>query len=254
MSKKTYGIVNGKNCLILDDIALKKNNSKKTNIDKKKDELSDISISRIVEKQKSLLVDDSEQDDNSEESQKYDEGEEKQKDASASRTKKQKYKTKKSIRLTDDNKKPTNPASFYVSANDLKEELKYYDRVPTNELKSLAVGTRVKYVEVIETLTEDGDIIRNFKLKPGGVIIVNGGEYLVLASGNRKTWSVQLSRHIIFLERFERVRDEYEKRIKEYEYDIKVKMESNKNLKDETIRLKKEIKLLKKTVKMNENK
>ena len=119
--------------------------------------------------------------------------------------------------------------------------MKYYDHVPVDKLEDLALGTRIKYVEVIETMMPDGNITKSFKLKPGGVIIVNGGEYLVLAGGNRKTWSVQLSRHIIFLERFEQVRAEYEKRIKEYEKNKKIMMESNKNLKNENSMLKKRL-------------
>jgi hypothetical protein len=113
--------------------------------------------------------------------------------------------------------------------------------VPVDKLEDLALGTRIKYVEVIETIMPDGNITKSFKLKPGGVIIVNGGEYLVLAGGNRKTWSVQLSKHIIFLERFEQVRAEYEKRIKEYEKNKKIMMESNKNLKNENSMLKKRL-------------
>jgi len=199
----------------------------------KKDANSDDDTSEPLEKikmaknQKSLLVDDNETDGN---------------DSESDPKKKNIYNSKKkSIRLSKANEQPVNFASLYLNANDIKEELKYYDHVPVDKLEDLAIGTRIKYVEVIETMMPDGNITKSFKLKPGGVIIVNGGEYLVLAGGNRKTWSVQLSRHIIFLERFEQVRAEYEKRIKEYEKNKKIMMESNKNLKNENSMLKKRL-------------
>lgn len=227
MSKKpTYGVENGKKCRYVNMDTPKKGKVKK---DDSSDDIGDDNViedTKNIKKQKSLLVD--ENDDN-------------ETDDSTPKKKKVNGSKKKSIRLSEANEQPVNPASLYVNVNDLKEELKYYDRVPVDELKDLAVGTRVKYVEVIETMMPNGNIARNFKLKPGGVIIVNGGEYLVLASGNRKTWSVQLSKHIIFLEKFEQVRAEYEKKIKEYERDLKRMKESNKNIKNENSMLKKKL-------------
>ena len=173
-------------------------------------------------------------------------------ESDTSKKEKKKIKIKKennkSIRLSKENEKPANDASLFIDANDVKEQLKYYDMVPEKEVAKLLPGLRVKYVEIMESESDDGTIERQFKLKPGGVIIVNGGDYLVLASGNRKTWSVQMKtkKHIIFLERFEQIRDSYEKRIEQYEKLINQYMNTIKELKNETTKLKKEIKTLKK--------
>jgi len=113
----------------------------------------------------------------------------------------------KLTRLTEKDKRITDPAVIYTSAEDLKEKLQFYKRVKSNDIASIPLGTRIKYIEVLP----DG----KFKYKPGGVIIVNKApEYLVLAA-NRKSWSVQLSKHIIFIEQFEMVRKNYEKTIRE---------------------------------------
>lgn len=126
-------------------------------------------------------------------------------------------------RLTDATKKPPNPAAIYASREEFEEKLKYYRRVESDKIIDLPLGTRVKYVEVLNNGT--------FKCKQGGVIIVNKAPtYLVLAQ-NRNSWSVQLSSHIIFVERFEEVRKNYEAHIKKLTTDIDAMTEMNKVLK-----------------------
>lgn len=140
---------------------------------------------------------------------------------------------KKITRLSNTTRKPENPASVYVDADDLKEKLKYYKRIESDKVGDIPLGSRIKYVEVLQNGT--------FKYKPGGVITVNHApEYLVLMA-NSKSWSVQLDRHIIFVERFELIRKAYEDKINELNQQIIRLQESNKNLYNELKILKKNI-------------
>jgi hypothetical protein len=134
-------------------------------------------------------------------------------------------------RLTDQNKKPTKPEHF-LDADELKEKLRLCTRVNTNDVHELAIGTRIVYVEV----SDDG-----FKYRTGGSIIVNEAKngYLVLAS-NRKSWSVQLDRCIIFKLKFDSTVQEYKDKIDELENkiknyaDVNIKLyEMNKKLRDD---------------------
>ncbi len=117
-------------------------------------------------------------------------------------------------RLTNDTKKkPKEPALAYLSGKEIQEKLRLYTRIGSNDVIDLPLGCRIKYIEVIDTDT--------FKYRAGGVIIVNGApDYLVLAS-NRKSWSVQLENTIVFREKFEMVREEYESTINELKKQLK---------------------------------
>lgn len=119
-----------------------------------------------------------------------------------------------SKRLTDDTYKNTkDPSLAYLSGTEIKEKLKLYVRIMSDDIVNLPLGCRIKYVEVVDSDT--------FKYKPGGVVIVNEApKYIVLAS-NRKSWSVQLENTIIFREKFEMVREEYETTIKKLKKELK---------------------------------
>ncbi|VBB17556.1 hypothetical protein YASMINEVIRUS_18 [Yasminevirus sp. GU-2018] len=135
------------------------------------------------------------------------------------------------VKLADTDRKPPDPASIYTDPDELREKLRFYKRVESKQIADLPLGTRVKYIEVLKD--------KKFKYKPGGVIMVNKAPlYLVLAE-NRKSWSVQLDRHIIFAEQFELVRKSYEDRIKKLTEEVTKVTELNKKLKYEVIQLKK---------------
>lgn len=128
-------------------------------------------------------------------------------------------------RLADSEKRrPDDPSTIYADAAEIREKLKNYNRIQSKDVINIPLGTRIKYVEVMP----DG----KYKYKPGGNIIVNKApEYLVLTS-NRKSWSVQLATHIIFVEHFEAIRKEFEKKIKELTEELKTKQDVNENLKN----------------------
>jgi len=138
-------------------------------------------------------------------------------------------------RLADTKRKASNPSAMYTDPEDVKEKLRFYKRIDSDKVIDLSLGTRVKYVEVLE----DG----TFKYKPGGVIMVNKAPvYLVLVE-NRKSWSVQLDKHVIFVEHFEMVRKHYELRIKKLNDRIDQIEKVNTNLHHENARLKKLLKV-----------
>jgi hypothetical protein len=126
-------------------------------------------------------------------------------------------------RLADSEKRrPDDPSTIYADATEIREKLKNYNRIQSKDVINIPLGTRIKYVEVMP----DG----KYKYKPGGNIIVNKApEYLVLTS-NRKSWSVQLATHIIFVEHFETVRKEFETKIKTLTEELKNKQKVNENL------------------------
>ena len=130
--------------------------------------------------------------------------------------------------------KQVDPASFYTDPDELKEKLKYYKRVESSKVADLPMGTRIKYIEVLQN--------NMFKYKPGGVIMVNKAPvYLVLAE-NRKSWSVQLKTHIIFVEQFDQIRKNYETLIKSLTDKIDQMTIANTNLRIRNIELEKKIK------------
>lgn len=103
-------------------------------------------------------------------------------------------------------KKRFDPVAIYIPVEDIKEKLKFYKRVDSANIPNIKSGMRIKYIQIME----DG----TYNFKPGGALIVNKApEYVVLA-GNRKTWSVQLATHILFVEQFEQIRHNYEQKIK----------------------------------------
>jgi len=121
--------------------------------------------------------------------------------------------------------KQANPADTYNNPDDIKKKLQYYKRIESDDVINIPLGMRIKYVEIL-----DND---EFKYKPGGALILNKApEYLVLAA-NRKTWSVQLETHIIFVEEFERVRTNYDQTIKNLNNQIeKLKYQNNTLIKE----------------------
>jgi hypothetical protein len=140
-------------------------------------------------------------------------------------------KIQKNVRLQESTKRKPDPITIFTDPEDLKEKLKYYDRVESKNIADIPLGSRVKYIEVLED--------NRFKYKPGGVIIVNKApQYLILAE-NKKSWSVQLDRHIIFVERFELARKHYENTIKKLTDRVKEVTELNKKLRRDILALEK---------------
>lgn len=110
-------------------------------------------------------------------------------------------------------KRLKDPSLTYLNGEEVKEKLKLYTRIMSKDLINLPLGCRIKYIEVVDTDT--------FKYKSGGVVVVNEApKYFVLAS-NKKTWSVQLLKTIVFREKFEMVREEYETTIKNLKTELK---------------------------------
>lgn len=127
-----------------------------------------------------------------------------------------------SIRLADTPQREQNPTAKLLNADEVKQKLKNFTLVTQNKIKDLDVGTFIRYVEVLE----DG----TYKYKPGGAIKVNKApEYLVLISNN-KSWSVQLSKHVVFVERFEDVRKDLEHENKKLKKQIETLKKSNLEL------------------------
>lgn len=110
---------------------------------------------------------------------------------------------RKTIRLSETGWKPKTSES--TSPEELKQKLINYKRVDPDKVKDIPLGTHVKYVEVIDT--------GKFKYKPGGFITFNQAPTYLILVENGKSWSVQLSNHIIFVEQFHYVRKEYEDKI-----------------------------------------
>jgi hypothetical protein len=98
-----------------------------------------------------------------------------------------------SVRLTSDGYvRPKKTATDMLSIDDIKKRIRNFERVNNEEIKDILVNTRIQYFELSE---DDG-----FRYKPGGVMIVNKyPDYIVLANG-RKTWCVQLDKHVIYKE------------------------------------------------------
>lgn len=94
-------------------------------------------------------------------------------------------------RLTDDDyKRPPLTVSDILSPEEVKRILRNYEQV-TN-LSSLLQGDIVKYFEILDN--------GKYKYKPGGRVIVNKQpDYIVLSNG-KKSWSVQLNKHVLFRE------------------------------------------------------
>lgn len=94
-------------------------------------------------------------------------------------------------RLTDDDyKKPYLTVSDILSPEEIKQILRNYEQV--TDLCSLVQGDIVKYFEMLAN--------GKYKYKPGGRVLINKQpDYLVLSNG-RKSWSVQLNKHVIFRE------------------------------------------------------
>lgn len=151
--------------------------------------------------------------------------------------------------VTIDNKKnytskntdniPLNPSSCYDDLHEIEEDiLKNYTKVSSKNIIHIPLGTRVKYVEPLN----DG----TFKVKIGGVLTINKAPTYLMLSENGKSWSVQLDKHIIYVEMTNQINKEYKRKIYELEKTNANLVSSNINLKDENDALKKELKSLKK--------
>lgn len=131
-------------------------------------------------------------------------------------------------------KKKQNQNEAVTTPEDIREKLKFYKKVDDTNIANIQLGMRIKYVEVFD----DG----TYKFKPGGELIVNKApDYIVLA-GNRKSWSVQLATHIIFVEQLDLVRRNYEQQITHL-------MTQNNKLKNSNNKYTEEINILKTIVK-----
>lgn len=101
----------------------------------------------------------------------------------------------------------------YQTADEIKEKLKLYTRIMSDELADLPMGCRVAYITVY-----DKD---KFLYRTGGVLIKNGApEYMVLTN-NQKSWSVQLENTIVFRENYQMMVDQYEQTIKDLKKQLK---------------------------------
>lgn len=120
-------------------------------------------------------------------------------------------------RLTkDDYKKPYLTVSDILSPEEIKRILRNYEQV--TDLSSLVQGDIVKYFEILDN--------GKYKYKPGGRVVINKQpDYLVLSNG-KKSWSVQLNKHVIFREidinkiifEYEEIVKKKDKRIEELVY------------------------------------
>lgn len=134
------------------------------------------------------------------------------------------YDQNKTVRLSSTKYKP--PATVTGDrAEDIKEKLKFYKRVDSDKVRFLPIGTKIKYVEVLD----DG----KFKFKTGGSITVNKAPVYLVLIANRKTWSVQLDKHIIFEEEFDMIRKDYEDQIEKLNNHILKLQNTIINLNDE---------------------
>lgn len=106
-------------------------------------------------------------------------------------------------------KKDIPDTTIFMDVNEIKEKLKLYDRIESKDVKDLHIGTRITYIEVMPDKT--------FKFKSGGVMIINAYPKYLMLTNNKKTWSVQLDRHIIFREQYQN----YMNKIKELEKKVK---------------------------------
>lgn len=97
--------------------------------------------------------------------------------------------TKKNL-ATDGYVRPKVTAAEMLTAEQIKERLKNYEKVQKDDLYKLVDGDKVRYFKV------EGD--GNFKYRPGGFVLVNSApDYLVLTN-NGANWSVQLDDNVIF--------------------------------------------------------
>jgi hypothetical protein len=136
----------------------------------------------------------------------------------------------KLIRLTDQSKEGTpNPTSIYTNTEEIAEKLKFYKRIDTDNIKNIPLGIRIKYIEILDN--------KKYKYKEGGTIIVNKAPEYIMLAAKRKSWSVQLNKHIIFIEQFQLVRKEYEQKIKELQKNLDRQIDANKTLKDRNVQL-----------------
>ena len=95
--------------------------------------------------------------------------------------------------INDGYERPAVTPTELLTADDIRQRMKNYNRVSEDDIFDLVDGDKIRYFEVIEN--------GKFKYKPGGFVLVNGApDYLVLTTP-RKSWSVQLKNHIIFKEK-----------------------------------------------------
>jgi hypothetical protein len=113
--------------------------------------------------------------------------------------------------------------SLLVSADEVKEKLKNFEMINRDKIKDIAIGSFIRYVEVLNN--------GMFKIKLGGILKINNPAYLILMSNN-KSWSVQLNKHIIFVENNSRVRKELELEIKKLRKRVSDLEASNVNLRE----------------------
>jgi penicillin V acylase-like amidase (Ntn superfamily) len=81
-----------------------------------------------------------------------------------------------------------------MTMDEIKKKVENFELVSKTDIKDLNIGTTIIYFEKI--FDKKTDSVK-FKYKPGGRIIVNKKEYLVVTNG-KTNWSVQLKNHIIF--------------------------------------------------------
>lgn len=81
-------------------------------------------------------------------------------------------------------------ASEMLSATDIKQRMKNFEKVDKEDLSNLVDGDKVRYFEV----SENG----GYKYRPGGFVLVNGAPKYLVLTNNGFNWSVQLDSNIIF--------------------------------------------------------
>lgn len=201
MEKRDYEIVNGKKCVMLN--INKKNNSENKHA------------------QKSVTVDNSSENSIDSDYDVSSTGTDQQDNIKDVLSKKNNNAGRKQrIRLNDSTNKVYDPSIVIFTEDDVKEKLKFYDRIPFNDVKDLPLGVRIAYIEVLDNGT--------YKYKLGGTVIKNYWPlYVTISGGWNKSWCVQLDNHIIFREKYGHMEREYEKKIKVLNDVIKKRTESN---------------------------
>lgn len=116
--------------------------------------------------------------------------------------------------------------------DEIKKRIVNYNQIAGEDLKNMPTNTKIRYFEILEN--------GKYRYKPGGTVIVNKyPDYLVLSNGTNRTWSVQLNKHIIFMQmdideiknRYEQILIEKNKKIDQYRHYIEKLLSENEQLK-----------------------
>ncbi len=102
--------------------------------------------------------------------------------------------------------------SNMLSTEEIKNRLTNYEQI--SDTQHLVYNNKIIYFEILPN--------GKYKFKPGGNLIVNKHPVYIVLSNGKKTWSVQLDKHIIFREiDLDSIKKKYEEIIKDKDKQIK---------------------------------